>query len=157
FDNVLVRYALNMATDKEQIARFFGTGSTAARTYVPPVQGYKGPKNVMLAMGARTYDVLAYDPAGARELLDQAGFPNGVDRYGRMLTLEYVFPQLPQSEAIAEIVQQQWRGNLNIAVRLVRQDFQAWIERFETGDFGLIEFSGGGDYLDANWFLELFT
>ena len=80
FDNVLVRYALNMATDKEQLARFFGTGSTAARTYVPPVQGYKGPRNVMITIGARTYDVLAYDPAGARELLAQAGFPNGVDR-----------------------------------------------------------------------------
>jgi ABC-type oligopeptide transport system substrate-binding subunit len=157
FDNVLVRYALNMATDKEQIARFFGTGSTAARTYVPPVQGYNGPRNVMITMGARTYDVLAYDPAGARELLAQAGFPNGVDRCGRVLTLDYVFPQLPPSEPIAEIVQQQWRGNLNIAVRLVRQDFQAWIEKFETGDFGLIDFGAGGDYLDPNWFLELFT
>ena len=57
-----------------------------------------------------------------------------------MLTLEYVFPQLPPSEPIAEIVQQQWRGNLNIAVRLVRQDFQAWIEKFETGDFEIDRF-----------------
>ena len=100
----------------------------------------------MITMGARTYDVLAYDPEGARELLAQAGFTNGVDRNGRMLTLEYVFPQLPQSEAIAEIVQQQGVGNRSIAVRLVRiKIFQAWIDKvFETGDSCLIDFGAGG-------------
>ena len=84
------------------------------------------------------------------------GSPNGADRRGRQLVLEYLFPQLPHSQAIAEILQQQWRRNLGIAVKLVRQDFKTWNDKVITRDFDLTESGGGGDYLDPNFFLELF-
>src|SRR5215471_440069 len=43
FDNVLVRYAFNMALDKKAIADVFGFGRVPARSLVPPVQGYRPP------------------------------------------------------------------------------------------------------------------
>ena len=43
FNNVLVRYAVNMATDKREIAKAFGKGRSPARTFVPPFDGYDAP------------------------------------------------------------------------------------------------------------------
>ena len=40
FNNVLVRYALNMATDKQAIAGFLDAGRTPALSFVPPFDGY---------------------------------------------------------------------------------------------------------------------
>ena len=57
----------SMATRGDVPPRLFGAGRSAARSWVPPVRGYEGPKNVMITAGAKTYDVLAYDPVGARE------------------------------------------------------------------------------------------
>src|SRR6185437_14268654 len=70
---------------------------------------------------------------------------------------EYLFPQLPHSQPIAEILQQQWRTNLNIDLRLSKQDFQALFQRLVNADFELAEIGGGGDYLDPNAFLELYA
>jgi oligopeptide transport system substrate-binding protein len=43
FNNVLLRYALNMATDKNAIATALG-GDIPAIGYVPPIEGYQSPK-----------------------------------------------------------------------------------------------------------------
>jgi ABC-type oligopeptide transport system substrate-binding subunit len=158
FDNVLLRYALNMAIDKEQIVAPFGRGRTPAQTIVPPLKGYEPPQSVAATLDGRTFDILVYNPAAARRLLAKAGFPDGIGGNGRRLTLEYLFPQLPHSQTIAEILRQQWRANLNIDVRLVKQDFQAWTQKLMSGDYvGLAEFGGGAEYVDPNAMLEWFV
>jgi oligopeptide transport system substrate-binding protein len=153
-DNLLLRYVLNMATDKKQIAAVFGAGRTPARSFVPPLKGYEPPKSVTITVDGSTFDILSYNPVGARDLLAKANFPNGVRRDGRKLSLEYLFPNLPHSQPIAEILQQQWRTNLNIDLRLSKQDFQAWVQRVVNADYELAEVGGGGDYLDPNALLE---
>ena len=44
FDNVLVRYALNLATDKEQIARFFGRAQRLRARMCPRSRAIRAPK-----------------------------------------------------------------------------------------------------------------
>jgi ABC-type transport system substrate-binding protein len=63
-DNVLVRYALNMATDKQAIARLFS--AIPAPTFVADAPGYVAPARVDVQIAGKNYDVLAYDPASAR-------------------------------------------------------------------------------------------
>jgi len=155
-DNVLLRYALNMATDREQIARSFGGGRIPARSFIPPVEGYTGPQSLTINLDGKAFDVLSYNPASASELLARAGFPNGLGPDGHRLTIDYLFTELPSSQAIAEILQQQWRKNLGIELKLVRKEFRIWAQAMTTGDFSVGEGGGGGDYLDPNWFLELF-
>jgi len=156
-DNILLRYALNMAIDKKQIAAVFGTGRAPARSFVPPLRGYEPPKRVMVTVDDTTHDILSYNPVGARDLLARANFPNGVRRDGRKLSLEYLFPQSTYSQPIAEILQKQWRTNLNIDLRLTRQDLQGCFQRLVNADFELAEIGGTGDYLDPNAWLELFV
>jgi oligopeptide transport system substrate-binding protein len=156
FNNVLVRYALNMATDKREIAGMFGEGRHPARSFVPPFEGYEPPGSVIVTIGGTTYDVLAHDPVAARALLAKAGFPDGVAPDGRSLSFEYRLPQVPASEPIAMVLQQQWRKNLHIGVRLVKQELKAYIPTVIGGQFEMAENGGGADYRDPNTFLDLF-
>src|SRR4029077_3098443 len=45
-DNPMLRYALNMATDKDATARFLGAGQTPAKWRVPPLVGYRSPQTL---------------------------------------------------------------------------------------------------------------
>jgi peptide/nickel transport system substrate-binding protein len=67
---VLVRKALQLATDRELInnAVLFGQGSIAADIPIPPTDAH-----------ATGLEAPAYDPERAKELLDQAGFPDGLE------------------------------------------------------------------------------
>jgi ABC-type oligopeptide transport system substrate-binding subunit len=156
FSNRLVRYALNMATDKTEIAGMFGEGRNPAKTLVPPFPGYTSLSSIIVAIGERNYDVLSYDPAAARELLAKAGFPNGIAPEGKRLSFEYRVPQLPHARPIAEVLQQQWRRNLNIRMRPVTQEFKAYVTTLFSGQFEIAENGGGADYGDPNTFLDLF-
>ena len=72
-DNVLVRYALNMAIEKKEVERFEGAGP-AALALLPPLDQYESPRALPVTVQGRSYDVLAFDPAGARSLMSAAGF-----------------------------------------------------------------------------------
>ncbi|HWP43541.1 MAG TPA: peptide ABC transporter substrate-binding protein [Blastocatellia bacterium] len=158
FDNLLLRYALNMATDKEAITEFLGAGQTPAATLVPPIEGYRSPSSLEVSVGGKTLDILSYDPAAARELLAKAGFPNGVGPDGRRLRVEIMFNTLEAHKQIAEIVQQQWRRNLNIEVTLVNQEWKVYLETLDNLHYAGVARRGWiGDYVDPNTFLDLFV
>jgi oligopeptide transport system substrate-binding protein len=156
FNNVLLRYALNMATDKAEIARMFGEGRTPGKTHVPPFPGYTSPSRLMIPIDGRSYDVLSYDPAAALALLAKAAYPDGIASDGKRLSFEYRVPQLPHALPIAEVLQQQWRRNLNIRMRPITQEFKAYVTALFSGQFEMAENGGGADYGDPNTFLDLF-
>jgi oligopeptide transport system substrate-binding protein len=156
FNNALVRYAVNMATDKREIAEVFGKGRNPARTFVPPFDAYRPPARVMVAIDGQVYDVLSYDKAVARKLLAKAGFPNGFSHDGRQLKFEFRVPQVPGAQPIAEILQQQWRQNLNIGMSVLVQELKAYIPALHTGQFEMAMNGGGADYADPNTYLDQF-
>lgn len=66
-DDVRVRQALNMAINKERIVRIINGRATPANQILPPLMpGY-----------AKNYKGYSYDPAKAKDLLAEAGYPNG--------------------------------------------------------------------------------
>jgi ABC-type transport system substrate-binding protein len=71
FDKPLVVEALKYAIDREALVKTqsFGNGEV---TYQPFPQGYAG-------YDAGSADLFAYNPAKAKDLLAQAGYPNGLD------------------------------------------------------------------------------
>jgi len=152
-DNVHIRYALNMATDKAAISALHGT--EAAPAFVPDYEDYKHPKSVMIIAGGKTYDVLAYDPAGAQELLALAGFPNGMDKSGK-LTFDINFVKSPM-ERVPEILQQQWSNVLNIDARpSLKEAKVAYQSQVDLSYIGLMEGGWFGTYLDPDSFLLRF-
>jgi oligopeptide transport system substrate-binding protein len=157
FDNVLFRYALNMATDKQAIADFLGGGELPAINTVPPIQGYKAPTTLPVAAGGKTYDVLAYAPGAAREMLAHAGFSGGVGKDGRRLSVELLTMSTERERQLVEVVQQQWQQNLGIEVTLRTEEPAVLIQTLTNLHYaGALMIAWFGDYADPNTFLDVF-
>jgi ABC-type transport system substrate-binding protein len=89
FDSKLVRQAVNMAIAKERIVRIInGRGVIANQPLPPAMPGYDP-----------NYEGYAFDPAKAREMLAEAGYPDGFE------TELYVMNTDPNPR-IAQAVQQ---------------------------------------------------
>lgn len=158
FDDVRLRDALNMATDKASLAKVFGSEGTGARTIVPPYAGYEPVQTLPVEVYGETYDVLAYDVEGARRLLSSAGYPNGRRADGTVFAFEVEFPALPHSKPIVEILEEQWRRNLQVTPKLVPVDFNSWSsDLLSLGNRALAEGGGAREYYDPAAFLDWFA
>lgn len=104
FDDVRVRRALAMGIDRDRVAStaFDGT-ATAATSIIPPHNWAFDADN-----GSPPFDV-----AGARRLLDEAGWtvgPDGIrEKDGRRLSFGFIHTTSTTSAEIAEEVQRAWR------------------------------------------------
>jgi ABC-type oligopeptide transport system substrate-binding subunit len=151
FDDVRVRYAFNMAVDKDAIASFYGDGRAPLKGIVPPLKGYAPPTTLPLVIDGTSFDVLSYNPEAARALLANS-------RYARGLSTEYLFPTMSEFRNAAEVLQQQWLQNLGVEVRLVCQEVQTWIQRVSNIAYSGIAAWGDTDVLeDPTSFLDMFT
>lgn len=112
-DNKKVRQALAMLVDREALHRsvFFGVGTTAQGCNPFPV-GHWAHADV---------NCPKYDPEGAKKLLAEAGYPQGLD-------LEWKVQNNPQPTKIAEVCKETFkRGGVN--VKLVQLEFATWIQQ----------------------------
>jgi len=149
FDNILLRYAFHMATDKQQITRFLAGGQTPARTVIPPFGGYQGVESLPIDVGGRVWDVLSYDPDAARALMKIAGVGQ--------LVFDLTFPNRPRSKEMAQILQSQWRTNLGAEVKLAVLEWNIWVQTLSSLAYrGMTECGWGADYADPNTFFENF-
>ena len=150
FDNILARYALNMATDKEAIARFLGAGRTPASSLMPSFEGYPPVRSLPIEIGGSVVDVLAHNPSGARELLKSTGI--GSPR------IEILYPNRPATQNLPDILRHQWRNAIGAEVMLSAQEEKVWLQRRSALEYkGVCESGWIGDYLDPNTFLEGFV
>ena len=115
FADIRVRRAFAAALDKDEIIRVASHGLwTRADALLPP--GLPGSNQSM--------PKIEYNPAAARKLLADAGYPNG--RGFPALTL--VFSQgVPERSAMAQVVRQTLRRNLGISVSLQEREAATFI------------------------------
>jgi oligopeptide transport system substrate-binding protein len=157
-NNVQLRYALNMAIDKSAIAKFAGAGRTPAVNFVPPLGRYRAPQQLIFQLQGRSFDVLSYDPDGARALLAAAGFSGGRYANGRPLRIELGYPIRPMGKERSEIVQQSWRRHLGIEVPLAPVEYSVWTQTLSRRKYeGVMEVDWTADYADPDAFLAFFT
>jgi oligopeptide transport system substrate-binding protein len=138
-----VRRALALAIDREAIATTVLQGSRLpAHHYTPP--------------GTGGYEARArqpHDPAAARTLLAEAGFPAGRD----FPRLSVLLPNDPVTTRIFEAVQAMWKRELGIDVTIQSQDFRVMLDATKTLNYDLVRSRWIGDYDDPNTFLDMFV
>ena len=140
-DDVRVRRALNLAVDREAIARDLLKGTRTAWGGMTP-QGYPGS---VAPPGLR------HDPARAREWLARAGFPGG--RGFRRIAI--LFSTSEDHRRIAEAVQAMWTRELGIPVELQNMEFGSTLQAMSGLQYDVARRSWIGDYLDPSTFLEI--
>lgn len=138
FDDVRVRYALAMATDREAISGAVRTERqryVPARGLVPPYKGYEPLQHLEVAVSDRKYDVLSYDPAGARQLLASAGYPNGQSSDGDTLTIEFLVYADEETERLAMALAKMWKATLGVEVRTTSRPWRAYLAALDQFTF----------------------
>lgn len=141
-DQVLVRRALNLAINKQEICRFIlRAGQVPARSFVPPgLQGYKR------ALCGK------YDVAEAQRLLTEAGYPGGKG----MPVIEILYNTHEAHRTIAERIQSEWKRHLGIDVELRNLEWGVYIDTVHSLDYTVARAGWVGDYADPNTFLDMF-
>jgi oligopeptide transport system substrate-binding protein len=142
-DNPKVRLALNLAVDREAIVKnILREDQKAATGYTPPGMGGYQPLNK-----------ISYDPARARQLLVEAGYPNG--KGFPRFTIH--FNTLESHRAIAEAIQQMWKEELNIDVALENQEWKVYLDTQNNKNYDLSRSAWIGDFMDPVTFLNMWT
>ncbi|MDX2110546.1 MAG: peptide ABC transporter substrate-binding protein [Verrucomicrobiota bacterium] len=143
FDDVRVRKALNLAIDRQQLVdRVVLGGQRPALGFTPEgMLGYPTPK------------ILSYDPARARALLAEAGFPDGKG----FPVKEILFNSTENHKKIAEAIQRMWNQNLGIDVSLVNQEWKVYIDNQQRMSYDISRSGWIGDYMDPITFLSMWT
>jgi ABC-type oligopeptide transport system substrate-binding subunit len=141
FDDVRVRRALNLAVDRDAIARDLLKGTRAPWGRLTP-QGYPGYP---------APPALGHDPARAREFLAQAGYPGGQG----FPKISILFSTSEDHRRIAEAVQAMWTKELGIPVELRNMEWGSTLQATTTLQYDVARRSWIGDYLDPGTFLEI--
>ncbi len=141
-DDVRVRRALNMSIDRDSIVKNVTRGGEVpAYSLVPPdCAGYNSRYKI------------EYNPEKARQLLAEAGYPNGEG----FPSFSILYNTLESHKTIAEAIQQMWKENLGIEVGLENQEWKVYLNSKTQGDFDIARYGWIGDYVDPNTFLDLF-
>jgi len=138
-----VRQALSLAVGRQAISQGILAGiQSPATSFTPPgIPGYVPPSSAV------------DNPERARALLAEAGYPGGRG----LPTLELLYNSSETHRLIAEAVQENWRRELGVHVRLSNMDNASVLAARRSGSFQLLRSSWTGDFVDAQNFLELWT
>jgi oligopeptide transport system substrate-binding protein len=141
-DDVRVRQALSLAIDRDRLNNtvLHGANVSAYSITPPGTLGYQPPV------------LFSHDVQRARQLLSDAGFPDGRGWPG----LELIYNTSESHRKIAVALQQMWKDALNIQVTLSNQEWKVYLDSVDQMNFQMARRGWIGDYVDPNNFLDLF-
>jgi oligopeptide transport system substrate-binding protein len=148
FDDPRVRKALALAVDRDRIVKKITRGGERPISHLVPdgTANYTSPEG------------LDYNPAEAKKLLAEAGYPDGRG----FPRVEYMF-NAPAGggakihEDIAIELQQMWHDTLGINIELHQVEWKVYLSSTSHLDYDLARGDWIGDYDDANTFLDIFV
>ena len=158
FSNPLVRQAFSLVIDRNYIVENVSqAGEVPADGYVPSgvydAEGANGDD--FRTVGGEYYSVSADDYQAncdkARELLAEAGYPNGEG----FPAVEYMYNTDDRHKAIAEALQNMWQTELGVTVNLSNQDWNVFLKSRKDGDFQIARNGWIADYNDPCSFLDM--
>ena len=141
--NPKVRKALSLAIDRSAIVNSTLNGLyKEANSFVPEnMPGYTSKTNI------------EYDVAKAKQLLKEAGYPEGKD----FPDLELLYNTDKNHKLLAESVQGMWKRNLGINIDLINKEWKTYLQAIDTLKYEIGRAGWIGDYNDPMTFLKMWT
>lgn len=150
FDNLKVRKAFSLAIDRDAIAKNLENGSKPATGWVPPgVPDATSGSDFRQVAG----NIVKFDPAEAKKLLAEAGYPDGKG----LPPITMIYNTAEINKAISEMIQEMWKKNLGVDVKIENQEWKVFLNNRQKGNFQVCRHGWTGDYEDALTFLGIFT
>ena len=141
FDDPKVRQAMNHAIDKQAIvdAFFEGRGEVAKNPMPPVISGYNDD--------IEDYD---YNPEKAKELLAEAGLPDGFEM--ELYAMPVPRPYMPDGQKVAEAIQKNL-ADIGVTAEIVSYEWATYLEKAANGEADAFLLGWTGDNGDADNFL----
>jgi len=136
-DSPWVRRALNLAIDRDGLVKLLGDLATPAIGQVPPGSPWFGKPSFKIT----------YDPARAKALLAEAGYPDGfsTDVWAIPVTRAY----MPNGRRTAELIQANW-AQIGVKVKIVTYEWGEFLKRRRAGEADVTMMGGTWDYPDPS-------
>jgi len=140
--NIKVRQALAAAIDRPALVeKVVRGGQQPARSFTPPgIDHYEPP------------DLIKSDFVAARRLLEEAGYPGGQG----LPPLEIMINSSGNHRLIAEAIQEMWRRELGLDVRLNNMEQATLLANRRALDYQIMRSEWAADYIDPKTFLDVF-
>ena len=130
FNDVRVREALAIAIDRERISEDEMGGSTEPANTFLPVNRAATVNEAVVAKSA----TLSKDQARAKQLLAEAGYPEGKD----FPTIHLLINRNEQQRQVAQAVAAMWHGVLGIETEIVTKNWDEYEAEIRAGDYDLV-------------------
>lgn len=143
FDDVRIRQAFAYAIDSDAIIEaFYGDLAQTAGEFVPPgLPGHTG------------MDPYPFDPEKAKELLAEAGYPNGFDTEFWYMPVSR--PYYPAPKDVAEAIAS-YLGDVGIRAELNTEDWGIYLDNYLEGKFPIYMLGWSADFPDPDNFISSF-
>ncbi len=146
--DVRLREALSLAIDRQALVNSVTRlKQPTIQTYIPDnvVPGYTPPSAPNEAEVPH-----GFDPARAKQLLADAGYPNGQGLTG----LSILYNTGHGHGMIAQAIARMWQQHLNVDVALEGVEVRSFSQRLKTHDYTIARASWFGDYRDPTTWLD---
>jgi peptide/nickel transport system substrate-binding protein len=121
FDDIRVRRAMNMAIDRQAILNVINLGEGEILSFPFSKEWGESLYTPLDKLPASAQELFKYDPAKAKQLLTEAGYPNGFPS-------ELVITSgLPEMSDVAAMLLDMWQKNLGVKVTLRVADYASYL------------------------------
>lgn len=146
FNDVRVRQAMAMVVDRQAIVQAITQGTAKVAPVLVPTD----------IPGNNPSDAFSGTADQAKQLLTQAGFPNGQG----FPTFQIMASSARSQQQIAEILQQTWKDTLGITANvtvLEENAYRAWVKDRATQPYQVVVEQWYSDYADPqDWYDQVF-
>ncbi len=147
-DDVRVRKALCLALDREELCNITGKDTEPTVNFIARYMKDRETDRYFVEGADKPFEE---DREEARRLLASAGYPDGEG----FPALTYKYPTLEMDFDTAQVLQEQWKKNLNIQIELNAQELQVNYSDRRAGDFDLCRMNWTADFADPYTYLSM--
>lgn len=159
FNDARVRQAFSLVIDRNYIVeQVTQTGEIPADAYVALGAQDAGGYATDFRDSGNSYWSTARDDyeancAKARQLLAEAGYPNGQG----FPAVNYIYNTSDEHRAIAQALQVMWQSELGIKVTMSNMEWNAFIDARQRGEYNIARHGWIADYRDPQSFLSMWV